>query len=390
LEVHYHENLGGFAVELPLDREAALEKISELKEGRFWDRATRRFGVLFAMHNSPGHYTGNIEVQFDISEFGFVKPSVEELFLRLKPYSEVVGGPFFLGLQLWAFCFWLMLGGDLVHKLLVQPHTRWVLAKILSPWTAMEILSHLCVLISLVLWIRYIRDPRRLSVDFEADEFQDILPLSWNFHNFVFFMTASMLIWTVRVIEFFAAMPSPKAQKTAKIIEAIMVASGPFLFLLTLVFVGFVFTAHIFFGPVNPRFGDEWRTTGTLLLWFMTLSSEQREMYDVPGGPFFLFFFIMFGMIILLNMFMALVLQAHDTVLDEEEEERNEDDEESNGKGQKEWKDRRPMNHYAADMICDYFGVRKFKRDPYHMDPLKKWSYDRLAQSMSPPVSAKR
>merc|ERR1719223_1158608 len=113
--------------------------------------------------------------------------------------------------------------------------------------------------------------------------------------------------------------------------------------------MGFVCAGHIFFGPQVPRFNSLFATLGTLLLWFVALSGGQRDIFDIEGGPFFLVCFIVIAMIVLFNMFIALVMAAHDDVVQELEEQAQESREE---KGDEMADDiKRPWNYATADNI---------------------------------------
>lgn len=366
LKIPYSERLGGFAVELPLEIDEALEKISELKEGGFWDRATREFAVLFAIHNSPGHYTGNIKANFDISPYGNVHSDVQTTFLRLMPYSEEVNGRFFLCLQLVGAVVYVILFYRFLSHIVEQPHARWRIAVLVQPWTLLEIASHAFLCISIALWIVYVCSPSRIAVDFTSPQFQDILLLGVEFQNYIFYATAALLLWTIRLIQFFLAFESKESKKLAAVVEAVFVNMGPLALIIALIFMGFCFAGHNLFGPYEPRFNSLFGTLGTLLLWFVALSGGQRDIYDLEGGPFFLFVFIIVCMIIFFNMFIATVMAAHDDVLqdlqDEEEAMRN-------PKGDVMADDiKRPWNYELADSIADAVGLSAFKLDPFH-DP---------------------
>lgn len=354
VEVPYSEDFGGFAVPLPLNWTAAEETINELKEGRFWDRATRRASLLFAMHNSPGHFTGNVELYFTVSPFGEVKPWFNAQFLRMKPYSSLVGGTYVMLLQGVALIFWAVAFVHLVVRCYNQPHPRWRVAMLFHPWTVLEIVSHAMIFGAIFIWIKYLLNPKRTSMDFESTEYQSIMSLAIDFNQVIFLMVAALILWTVRLIEFFLAVQNKSAQKTTKFIEKVVWKMGPFAALVGLVLIGFIFVGHIWFGPVNVRFSTEWQAFGTLFLWFVTLSGGQRDTFDkIPGGAFFIFSFIALAMILLLNMFMAVVMSAYDEINAEEAAETAHEI------------PKKPRQLLVADSLCDLFRVSQFHKDPY-------------------------
>mmetsp|Transcript_55349 Transcript_55349/g.121282 ORF Transcript_55349/g.121282 Transcript_55349/m.121282 type:complete len:143 (-) Transcript_55349:20-448(-) len=61
-------------------------------------------------------------------------------------------------------------------------------------------------------------------------------------------------------------------------------------------------------------------------------------------------------MVLLFNMFIAIVMASHDQVLQAEEEGYT----------------KQPPNHRLADQICDFVGVKRFVTDPFHLVPGSK------------------
>lgn len=356
--VPYNDNMGGFGVPLKLHQETALEEIAELREGMYWDRATREFAVLFAFHNSPGHYTGSVSVAFTLSPFGQVASSVDAQFLRMRPYSEQVNGVFFLNLQLAGLFVFLLMFGWYLYTVFSQPHVRWMLAKVLHPWSILELVITVMLFLVIFSWLDYLQDPMRTSFNFQSDEYQNVVPLAAKFGELIFLMAAALLLMTVRSIEYFAEIKIEKMQKISRIIEAIMSSLSYFMAIFALLFIGFVLAAHVLFGPVEPRFNGIVPSSQTLSLWFVALSGGQRAMMEMNGGTFFLVFFIGIMMILLFNMFIAIVMAAHDEVMDAEEDP---------------WA--QPFNHYLADKICDALGVSKFRSDPYHKEQYETFQY---------------
>mmetsp|Transcript_11012 Transcript_11012/g.27775 ORF Transcript_11012/g.27775 Transcript_11012/m.27775 type:complete len:615 (+) Transcript_11012:122-1966(+) len=347
--VPYSERLGGFAVEVPLDKDAALGRFDELRKGGFWDSATREFAVRFAFHNSPGHYSANVNLVFEYSPYGQVKSDVDSAFLRFKPYSAEVGGGEFLVIQV--LTLGVLLGFFSVYcwSVAKQPHPRWMLARVLRPWQLLELLNYILAAVAIIMWLNYVNNPQRNNFDFSSPDFQDIGPLSEDFSAIVFFLAVVLLLWTIRAIDFFASIGNKRLQRTSNIIEEVLKGLVPFLAIFGVIFVGFVLVAHILFGVHEDRFNGPEASAYTLLVWFVALSDGHRSTIDLPGGGFFMFLFILVAMVLLFNMFIAIVMAAHDQVVEDED-----------GGGEM------PVNHVMADAICDRLGVGKFVGDPLH------------------------
>jgi len=361
MELPYKSGMGGFGAEVPLDLEQAREVIDELREGMFWDRATREFSVLFAFHNSPGHYTGNVRVTFGISAYGRVSHEVTSQFLRLRPYSEQVGGTYYLVLQITFLAMLFVLFGIFIHSICSQEHVRWSVAKLLCAWSILEIANFIMIGVIIASWVRYMYNPRRTSVDFYSEHYQDILPLARQFSEMVFLSSIALLFFSLRIIELFRGLGIERLSLASKLMETVFMKMGCFAVIFAVIFSGFVLVAHVLFGPLEPRFATPFACGQTLSLWFAALGSGQRTMTDFPGGTFFLFFFITVGMVLLFNMFMALIMAAHSEVVEDPAAR---------------WD--KPYNHKLADWICDRLHVPPFKYEPY------AYKYDVLFRGQDP------
>lgn len=203
-------------------------------------------------------------------------------------------------------------------------------------------------------------------MNFASPHFQDILTLGAEFQAYIFYATAALLLWTIRLIQFFLAFQSRESKKLAAVVETVFTSMGYLAIIMGLVFMGFCFAGHNLFGPVEPRFSTLFGSLGTLLLWFVALSGGQRDIFDLEGGPFFLLLFILVCMIVFFNMFIATVMAAHDEVVRTLEEE---DEELRDPKGDVMADDiRKPWNYELADTIADAIGLSAFKLDPFQ-DP---------------------
>mmetsp|Transcript_41965 Transcript_41965/g.96338 ORF Transcript_41965/g.96338 Transcript_41965/m.96338 type:complete len:585 (+) Transcript_41965:85-1839(+) len=346
MEIKYLHEIGGFGVEIPYDSSKADSIMRKLKYGRFLDMATREFSVIFTFHNSPGHFTGVSAVTFAISEFGEVRADVTTEFLRLMPYSEETHGYLLLLLQVGAM---LALGLRLytfMYGIFAQPHTRWKIAKVLSPWALLEIANFLVLLRILFLWFTYLTDPARRSFDIAASHYQRILHLAEGFTNMVFWMAFAMLLSTVRMLEYLTALGMERASKVTHLLEAVIHSLASFALVFIFVFAGFTISFHVLLGAQNELFRSVADSARTLFLWFAALGEGQREVMDEPGGDLFMVLFIIFCMVILFNMFIAVVMAAHDEVMEGDHA-------------------HRPPNFEIADWICDKLGIEVYEKDPF-------------------------
>lgn len=347
-EIYYSAERDGFGVDLPLDQESAVAMVKNLRKGRYWDRATREFSIMFAFHNSPGHFTGNVRVTFELSAFGYIKHRVEKQFLRLRPYSEQTHGTHLVFLQIALLCNLVPLLGYTFWIVADQPHVRWSVAQMVRPWWILEIINYGVIITVAVRWYSFMHDARRTSLDFTSDKYQDILPLAADFNFMVFLMAISLLLMAVRSVDFVTHLGIEEFRKTSHVFEAVVENLGYFGILFAGVFLGFVLASHVLFGQYEARFMTVGGCAKSLLIWFVALGGGHRSLMEFPGGTLFMWLFIFVMMILIFNTFLAAVLTAHDEIV-------------FGGEVNK-----KPSNHVFADMLCDWMHVPQFKHDPYN------------------------
>lgn len=348
-EVSYDERLGGFGVELPLDRKGAAKQFKKLRNGLFWDRATRESTVRFAFHNSPGHFTGSIAVTFSISPYGHISHEVHSSFLRLRPYSPQVNGGTVLTLQISMLVVAAFLICSIFRDFYMQPHKRWRVAYLFKMWTVIELTMWALFLYAGWCWIKYLNSPTRTSFQFDKPRFQDgFLKLAELFNTMVFVLAATIIFATLRTIEYLGHVGIPAIHKTSEVFETVIFGLASTLPMFVVIIGGFTLAAQILFGPREPWFTTVGGSAKTLLLWFVTLEDGQRELMQRPWGTLFMVLFILMVMVLLFNVFIAAVLSGH-----------------ADEMGSSEWEKGTPWNHKLADKVCDFFGVEKFRGDPY-------------------------
>lgn len=343
VKVPYAAQFGGYAVELPLDRDGAIDGLRELRDGHFVDRATRRLTVLFALANSPGHYMGNVKLDFLITPSG-VESRVEQHYLRLRPYSAEVQGSLFLSLQLASLVLWLSLFAARCVTIRSQPHARLRVAKLLHPMSLLEMLCHILLLSSAILWVSYLRDPGRVRVDLHARSFQDISALSATFAHVVFLQVAALLLWSLRLTGF-AAAGRLNADRAARFLDALLQSAGRVALAAAMVVSSFAFVALAF--ESKDRSDGELDSLGSLILCAFTLSGGQRELVRLPGGVIFGALFALVSVAVLFHMLIAVAGAAQTAPALHPDK----------------LGIRKPPNHTLADALCDALGLAKCEED---------------------------
>jgi len=349
-EIAYSRRLGGFGVELPLNKETALAGFNQLLKGGFWDGATREFAIRFAFHNSPGHFTANVDISFDYSPFGRVDRNILSTFMRFEPYAPEVGGVMVFTLQIVVCVSVLAFFSLYCWMIYDQPHVRYSVARFVNAWELVELFNYIVIVLIGIMWILYLNDPRRRYKDFTSPEYQDIFPLANYFQQIIFLMAVILLTWTLRSIGL-ASWCSPKLERTGAIIDKVLEEFTVFGIIFFVIFMGFVLAGHVLFGTNEDRFNGIQPSAFTLFTWFVSVSNGHRNTMDAPGGALYMFAFVLIGMVLLFNMFIALVMSAHDSVAEEEANP----------------KQKIPACHVMADAICDLLRVPKYVEDPLRM-----------------------
>lgn len=301
----------GYISHLPLDRSEALSKVNALVRDKVWDRATREMSVGFAFHNAPGHFTGFCQVSFKISPYGKVTHSVDTEFLRLHPYApEVNGGHLALGQSLFALVS-LVVCIEVVYIARTQPSTRWSLAYLLRPWAIFDFLHGTLILWCAWLWYDYIMSPERTNYDPMALGFQDVAVLAEAFMDLMLCTSFALFLSVLRTVEYLVVV-DPELAKIYKVLSKAVYDLGIFFIIFGTLFGGFVVSGYFLFGQSVVIFSDGHNAAYNLLLWFLALGGGMRALFAEPGGGFYLVLFLMTCVVVLFNMFTAIILSALD------------------------------------------------------------------------------
>ena len=322
LSVPWSTRYEGFAVQLPLEYGKASHGFHKLKEQHFWDRATREFVYAFTIHNAPGSFTGSVQIVFTMSPFGNVAASQTAHFLRLDPYNDAIdhadGIPLSTRAMQVIIVVWFCLTAlwylwDVVH----QPHFRWVVAKFFRFWSLLELWSFFMMWYAAGMWSHYMADPHRKDFDFSSHDYQDVFTLASEFGEIMYVFGFLIILWAIRTVEFFGAFSH--LAHTSRIFERVVIDLGNSFLLFAIVFMGFSLAAHLLFGSWREQFSSPDTSAKNLVLWFVALGSGLEELYAFRGGFLFVLVFIAVLMVLLFNMFIAIVMGAHDHVAAEQD-----------------------------------------------------------------------
>jgi len=347
---------GGFAVDLPLDKQVAIQEFQDLRREGFWDRATWEFTMAFAFHNSPGHYTGYCQVVFSMSPYGLVNHDVKVQFLRLRPYSEETDGMWLLGLQITVITGMLVLMVVTIRDLVRQPHIRWCVAHCLRAWFVMDLIMYVFVGMSIYYWISYLNDPMKKKFSFAATKYQDLNSMAAQFETVMLLQSLALMVAVIRLIEFFGKFK--RLQFIVTVLERSSESVAWFCVIFITLFIGFALVGHVLFGVQETNFATVESGVQTLGLWFVALGGGQENLFNYTGGDIFLILFILMMMVLLLNFIVTIVMGAYDEVMNEDEDQRA--------------VAKKPLNHAVADMICDKLGIAPYANDPYNIKPIAK------------------
>jgi hypothetical protein len=307
--MEFSQTARAFATNLPLNHDQALAQVSALERHKVWDRATREMSVGFAFHNAPGHFTGFCQVSFKISPYGKVTHSVDTEFLRLHPYApEVGGGHLALAQSLFAAVS-LVVCVEVIYVARTQPSTRWSLAYLLRPWAIFDFLHGTLILWCAWLWYDYIMSPARTQYDPMALGFQDVAVLAEAFTSLVLCTAFALFLSVLRTVEYLVVV-DPELAKIYKVLSKAVYNLGIFFIIFGTLFGGFVVSGYYLFGQSVPIFSDGHSAAYNLLLWFLALGGGMRALFSEPGGGFYLVLFLMTCVVVLFNMFTAIILSA--------------------------------------------------------------------------------
>lgn len=336
--MEFSQTARAFATNLPLDHDKALAQVNALERHKVWDRATREMSVGFAFHNAPGHFTGFCVVSFQISPYGQVSYSVDTEFLRLHPYAAEVEGGHLATAQLLFVLVFVVVTAEITYVAKSQPNARWTLAYMLRPWAVYDMAHGVLIIWGMWLWYDYIMNPARVDYDPRRKGFQDVAVLANAFTDVVLVTSFALFFSVIRMVEYLICL-HPELSKIYSVLSRAISDLGIFLVIFCTMFGGFVVSGYFLFGQAVYIFSDEVLAAYNLLLWFLALGGGMRALLEQPGGPFFLILFLMICMVLLFNMFTAIIL----TALDRKDEISYD-------------VSHRALNHRLADWIADRLG----------------------------------
>jgi len=151
--------------------------------------------------------------------------------------------------------------------------------------------------------------PERSNYDPMALGFQDVAKLADAFMDIMLCTSFALFLAVLRTVEYLVVV-DPELAKIYKVLSKAVTDLGIFFIIFGTLFGGFVVSGYFLFGQSVVIFSDEHDAAYNLLLWFLALGGGMRALFSEPGGGFFLVLFLMICVVVLFNMFTAIILSA--------------------------------------------------------------------------------
>jgi len=305
---------GGYIVDIPLGSNAT-QIVDQLVEDEWWDRGTRVIIVSMNFVNVALDGHGSVlYLMMEIPAAGVVSPSFQQKTFRLDLYIN--GVDVFRGILEIIF---VLLLGYLYYSEMREFKELYAkggaMAYFSSVWNCLDTVTLLAFTVTAIWYVVYLALPVRLSLDLSTTSYlaplETVASTAVNMYNICAF---NILLAAFRLFKFLRL-----NDRLFVIWKALKVASLEiisFLVMFFIMFLGFLLMGWLTFGPDTAffnTFGNAFGSCWNFVLGnppdYTVLTQSNRVL-----GPLFFTLFTIFVFFIMINMFIAILNDAYDTV----------------------------------------------------------------------------
>lgn len=301
---------GGFFVKFRLDRELAYLKLAELKADRWLDKYTRGIVLDFSIFNDNKNMFGSVRIEFKIFNTGLIEQDFHMQSLKVEHYhtpddmaratGEIVL-VFYLGLSV------------LIE--LHEFHTLGFVVHFSELWNYVDFCRIAYSFIALLLWVRIVFHDSATSLVLPLAEgvnhidFDELIALYKSYAEVTSLLVVMCLLSVMKYLRH-----SRRYGIMIMTLESAANDLAQFYFTFTLVMVTFAVMGMQMFGHILVEFSSFGLAYQTL----MTMTTGEYGYAHVSkysGG--YLFYFLYLGLVyfLLVQMFMAIILDNYATVM---------------------------------------------------------------------------
>jgi len=296
-------------VDIPLDKEIAVQKLKDMKKDLWLNEQTRAITIESSWYNANLDMSTYCRWHVDISPGGRYQPYVVIYSCRLNPYSTAIDR--FRGFVEGLFTMMLIYYWAIeLYEIKSLPNKK---AYFTSLWNWVELGNLGCYVFIMLYWFMYIsidKAPFQQVASDMYDKRPDIYPLAQHY-NYASNLAAFNIVFAyVKVFKYLQMYPS--LSTLWRTLELSMTDTLPFLVVFLLFTSGFTFAGHWIFGFMMVEF-HSWTQSFSTLVQTMGggLPYDDMKQFSPIGAAIFTMAWILMMAMVLVNMFVAILTDAH-------------------------------------------------------------------------------
>jgi hypothetical protein len=301
---------GGYFVRFRLDRQLAYLKLAELRADRWLDKFTRHIVLDFSIYNDNKNMFGSVRVEFDVLNTGLIDPHFHMMSLKVEHYHTAQDMGRYTGE--------VMLMAYLAINVAMEVHEFKTLGFVVhfsSGWNYVDFCRMAYSFIATLLWLRIIFHDSATSLKLPLEEgvnyidFDELISL----HNAYSDVTALLVVMCLLSVMKYLR-HSRRYGIMIMTIEGAAADLFQFQVTFSLVMVTFAVMGMQMFGHIL----EEFSAFGLAYQTLMTMTTGEYGYENVqayPGG--YMFYFLYLGLVyfLLVQMFMAIILDNYAVVM---------------------------------------------------------------------------
>ncbi|ALC38497.1 Pkd2, partial [Drosophila busckii] len=305
-------NTGGYTVDLTYNKEKNLDKIKELKEKHWLDRGSRLCVLEFNLYNENTDTFQSIKLLAEIPPTGGVLPQAQ--LQTVKQFSFLTDRSLFMTV---IYIFWYIM---------VVYYTIYEFKEMRKSGCAAYFKSLLNLLDALILLFCYlalgynvwhtikVNDMLKKAKDSDSYQSLDVLCF-WNIMYVDMMAILAFLVW-IKIFKFIS-FNKTLVQFTTTLKRCSKDLAG-FSLMFGIVFLAYAQLGLLLFGTKHPDFRNF--LTSILTMIRMILGDFQYNLIEQANrvlGPIYFLTYILLVFFILLNMFLAIIMETYNSVKSE-------------------------------------------------------------------------
>jgi len=309
---------GGYFIYMGSDPVLTNKVFQEIKSDLFIDKASRKFEITFNVFNGNYQLFTSVILVFEFAPTGLMDKSVRFGTFAVEPYlttKDKVRAGFEVLFTIFVFC----CIGDLIYDVYKEVMGITAFPRLRSFWFWMDVVRNVLFLTSIIQWILIVTDSIATGLELplpHATVYYDLEPLLKKHAAATTVNAFSIVVCLLGCFKYFHY--SPKYGILVRTISHALPDLLQFMYMFATVFMVFGVMGMMMFGHVLREWSSFFDSVQTLIM-MLTVEYGMAALVgvDVYMGTVFYFFFLIIAYFLLVNILLAILIDAY-TALNEE------------------------------------------------------------------------